>query len=100
RVLPSVADPQRGAGRRTAVARRCGDLPPEPVDPCPRPDGDCRPPENVMAIIAIARCAKLPDYEESIRRAGGEPWVVESGINPPARVQKRGGGILLAGGRG
>ena len=36
-----------------------------------------------MALIAIARCAKLPDYEESIRRAGGEPWVVESGTDEP-----------------
>ena len=51
-----------------------------------------------MAIIAIARCAKLPDYEESIRRAGGEPWVVESGTNAPAEVMRRAAGILLAGG--
>lgn len=51
-----------------------------------------------MAIIAIARCSKLPDYEESIRRAGGEPWVVESGINAPADVLRRASGILLAGG--
>ncbi len=51
-----------------------------------------------MAIIAIARCTKLPDYEESIRRAGGEPWVVESGINAPAEVMRRASGILLAGG--
>ena len=50
------------------------------LTPRPRPDGDCRSSKNVMAIIAIARCSKLPDYEESIRRAGGEPWVVESGI--------------------
>ena len=39
-----------------------------------------------MAIIAIARCSKLPDYEESVRRAGGEPWVVDSGIDLPADV--------------
>jgi hypothetical protein len=39
-----------------------------------------------MAIIAIARCSKLPDYEESIRRAGGEPWVVESGSTPAAET--------------
>jgi len=51
-----------------------------------------------MAIIAIARCSKLPDYEESIRRAGGDPWVVESGANPAADVIRRAGGILLAGG--
>ena len=51
-----------------------------------------------MAIIAIARCAKLPDYEESIRRAGGEPWVVESGTHAPAEVMRRAAGVLLAGG--
>ena len=56
------------------------------------------PPTNVMAIIAIARCSKLPDYEESIRRAGGEPWVVEVGTNLPADVVRRASGILLAGG--
>jgi putative glutamine amidotransferase len=51
-----------------------------------------------MAIIAIARCSKLPDYEESIRRAGGEPWVVESGVDLAADVVGRADGILLAGG--
>jgi putative glutamine amidotransferase len=51
-----------------------------------------------MAIIAIARCTKLPDYEEAIRRAGGEPWVVESGIDAAADVIGRADGILLAGG--
>jgi len=51
-----------------------------------------------MAIIAIARCSRLPDYEESIRRAGGEPWIVESGINAPADVMRRATGIVLAGG--
>jgi putative glutamine amidotransferase len=51
-----------------------------------------------MGLIAIARCSKLPDYEESIRRAGGEPWVVEAGIDTPADVMHRASGILLAGG--
>jgi len=51
-----------------------------------------------MPIIAIARCSKLPDYEESIRRAGGEPWVVEAGINLAADVVNRADGLLLAGG--
>ena len=51
-----------------------------------------------MAIIAIARCSKLPDYEESIRRAGGEPWVVEAGLNLAADVVDRADGLLLAGG--
>jgi putative glutamine amidotransferase len=51
-----------------------------------------------MGIIAIPRCSKLPDYEESIRRAGGEPWVVEPGVDTPADVMHRASGILLAGG--
>jgi putative glutamine amidotransferase len=51
-----------------------------------------------VPLIAIARCSKLPDYEESIRRAGGEPWVVESGIDLAADVISRADGILLAGG--
>ena len=51
-----------------------------------------------MAIIAIARCTTLPDYEESIRRAGGEPWIVESGINLAADVIGRADAVLLAGG--
>lgn len=51
-----------------------------------------------MPLIAIARCSKLHDYEESIRRAGGEPWVVESGSTAAADVIRRADGILLAGG--
>ena len=51
-----------------------------------------------MPVIAIPRCSKLPDYEESIRRAGGEPWIVESGTNPPGEVIGTADGILLAGG--
>ena len=51
-----------------------------------------------MAIIAIARCAKLTDYEESIRRAGGEPWIVASGSNAPADVIQAADGLVLAGG--
>jgi putative glutamine amidotransferase len=51
-----------------------------------------------MPTIAIARCSKLPDYEESIRRAGGEPWIVEAGTNDPVDVVQRADGILLAGG--
>jgi putative glutamine amidotransferase len=51
-----------------------------------------------MPLIAIARCSKLPDYEASIRRAGGEPWVVESESTPAADVIGRADGLLLAGG--
>src|SRR5213594_1578003 len=48
-------------------------------------------------LIAIARCRKLPDYEEAIRRAGGEPWVVDAST-APAEVVRKAAGILLAGG--
>jgi putative glutamine amidotransferase len=51
-----------------------------------------------MPLIAIARCSKLPDYEESIRRAGGEPWVVDASATPAAEVVKRAAGIVLTGG--
>ena len=51
-----------------------------------------------MALVAIARCSKLPDYEESVRRAGGEPWVVDVQTVSPADVVARASGILLAGG--
>lgn len=51
-----------------------------------------------MPLIAIAPCSKLPDYEESIRRAGGEPWVVDRGTRGPADVVRDAGGVLLAGG--
>src|SRR5438552_9402911 len=48
-------------------------------------------------LIAIARCRKLPDYEEAIRRAGGEPWVIDQS-DAPADVVRKAAGILLAGG--
>jgi putative glutamine amidotransferase len=51
-----------------------------------------------MPIIAIAPCSKLPDYEESVRRAGGEPRVLQYSADRPADVVKGAGGILLAGG--
>jgi putative glutamine amidotransferase len=50
-----------------------------------------------MPVIAIGRCSKLPDYEEAVRRAGGEPWVVDPST-PAAEVIRRANGILLAGG--
>jgi len=51
-----------------------------------------------MPIIAIPPCSKLPDYEESVRRAGGEPWVLDRTTHRPADVVRRAGGLLLAGG--
>jgi putative glutamine amidotransferase len=51
-----------------------------------------------MAIIAIAPCSKLPDYEESVRRAGGEPRVLDRAVDRPQDVVRAVGGVLLAGG--
>jgi putative glutamine amidotransferase len=49
-------------------------------------------------VIAIPPCAKLHDYEESVRRAGGEPWVLDRAATAPADALQRAGGLLLAGG--
>jgi putative glutamine amidotransferase len=51
-----------------------------------------------MAVIAIAPCAKLPDYEEAVRRAGGDPRVLDRTTDRPADVVRSVGGVLLAGG--
>jgi putative glutamine amidotransferase len=51
-----------------------------------------------MPLIAIAPCAKLPDYEESIRRAGGTPRVLDRAADTPADVVRAVRGILLTGG--
>lgn len=51
-----------------------------------------------MPLIAVARCSKLHDYEESVRRAGGEPWVLDLEADRPADVVARVAGVLLTGG--
>ncbi len=51
-----------------------------------------------MPRIAIAACAKLHDYEEAIRRAGGEPYVVSPGAEPAADILADADGLLLTGG--
>jgi len=51
-----------------------------------------------MPLIAVARCRKLHDYEESVRRAGGEPWVLDLAADRPADVVARAAGVLLTGG--
>jgi putative glutamine amidotransferase len=51
-----------------------------------------------MPLIAVARCSKLHDYEESVRRAGGEPWVLDLEADRPADVVARVAGLLLTGG--
>jgi putative glutamine amidotransferase len=51
-----------------------------------------------MSVIAIARCGKTHDYIESVRRVGGEPWVLDPAINRVDSVIRDAGGLLLTGG--
>ena len=51
-----------------------------------------------MPKIAIAPCSKLHDYEESVRRAGGDVHIVMSENESPMDVVANSDGILLAGG--
>jgi putative glutamine amidotransferase len=51
-----------------------------------------------MAVIAIAPCSKLPDYEESVRRAGGDARVLNAATDSPADVLGAVDGLLLTGG--
>ena len=51
-----------------------------------------------MPVIAIAPCAKQHDYEESIRRAGGEVRILDYSTDTPADVIASVDGILLPGG--
>lgn len=51
-----------------------------------------------MPLIAISPCSKLPDYEESVRRAGGEVRVLNPLVDSPAEVIAQVGGLLLTGG--
>src|SRR4051812_39805718 len=51
-----------------------------------------------MPIIAIAHCGKLPDYEESVRRAGGDVRLLDPTSDRPADVVAAVDGVLLPGG--
>jgi putative glutamine amidotransferase len=51
-----------------------------------------------MPVIAIPPCAKLHDYEESIRRAGGEVRLLDRSVDKPADVVASVDGVLLPGG--
>jgi putative glutamine amidotransferase len=48
-------------------------------------------------IIGISRNKQLHDYEEAVRRAGGEPRLLEHSDNP-AEALRGAGGLLLTGG--
>jgi putative glutamine amidotransferase len=51
-----------------------------------------------MPVIAIAPTSKLHDYEESVRRAGGEPRVLDRSADRPEDIVRSVGGLLLPGG--
>ena len=51
-----------------------------------------------MPVIAIPPCSKMHDYEEAVRRAGGEPRILDMTKDAPADVVRAVGGVLLAGG--
>jgi putative glutamine amidotransferase len=51
-----------------------------------------------MPVIAIAPCEKLHDYEEAVRRAGGEVRVLDRAVDRPADVIREVDGLLLSGG--
>jgi putative glutamine amidotransferase len=56
------------------------------------------PPTTLKPLVAIAPCRKMPDYEESVRRAGGEPWVLDYEHDRASVVVASCGGLLLPGG--
>ena len=51
-----------------------------------------------MPLIAIAPCAKLHDYEESLRRAGADIRILDPANDTPDDVVARVDGLLLPGG--
>jgi putative glutamine amidotransferase len=51
-----------------------------------------------MPVIAIAPCSKQHDYEEAVRRAGGEVRILRSDTDTPAAVLSEVDGVLLPGG--
>ena len=51
-----------------------------------------------MPIIAIAPCSKQHDYEEAVRRAGGDVRILNYVTDRPADVVNEVDGILLPGG--
>ena len=51
-----------------------------------------------MPVIAIVPCSKQHDYEEAVRRAGGEVRILNYETDRPADVVNEVNGILLPGG--
>lgn len=52
-----------------------------------------------MPMIALAPCSTLHDYEESVRRSGGDVRVLDLQTDDPAAVVRTVDGLLLPGGR-
>ena len=48
--------------------------------------------------IAIALCRKMPDYVESVRLAGGDPWELDHASDSAEAVVQSCAGLLLTGG--
>jgi putative glutamine amidotransferase len=48
--------------------------------------------------IAIAPCRKMPDYVESVTRAGGDPWALNHAADAAETVVTSCAGLLLTGG--
>jgi putative glutamine amidotransferase len=51
-----------------------------------------------MPLIAIAPCSRQHDYEEAVRRAGGEVRILDYATDSPAIIVSEVDGILLPGG--
>ena len=51
-----------------------------------------------MALIAIAQSRRMADYVESVKRAGGEPVEVSTGVEKPEHILARVDGLVLTGG--
>ncbi|MEW6320024.1 MAG: gamma-glutamyl-gamma-aminobutyrate hydrolase family protein [Acidobacteriota bacterium] len=51
-----------------------------------------------MPVIAISRCRSMADYQESIRRAGGEPFDIDRDTMRAEDVIGKVNGLLLTGG--
>lgn len=56
------------------------------------------PPVVAMPRIAVAPCRKMPDYVESVRRVGGEVWVLDHASDAVEAVVASCSGLLLPGG--
>jgi len=52
----------------------------------------------VAPVVAVARSRRPQDYLESIRRAGGDPWLLDPRADRPLDVVGRASALVLTGG--